>query len=36
MTISYELGFVFLGLLMIFPISEVLGISKNIGYATIG
>ena len=35
-TISYELGFVFLGLLMIFPISEVLGISKNIGYATIG
>jgi hypothetical protein len=35
-TIAYELGFVFLGLLMIFPAIEVLFLPKNIGHATIG
>lgn len=34
-TIAYELGFVFLGLLMIFPVIEVLFLPKNIGHATI-
>lgn len=34
-TTSYELGFIFLGLLMIFPVSEVLFLPKNIGHATI-
>jgi EmrB/QacA subfamily drug resistance transporter len=34
-TASYELGFIFLGLLMIFPVSEVLFLPKNIGHATI-
>ena len=32
---AYELGFVFLGLLMIFPVIEVLFLPKNIGHATI-
>ena len=34
-TTSYELGFVFLGLLMIFPVIEVLFLPKDIGYTTI-
>ena len=34
-TTAYELGFVFLGLLMIFPAIEVLFLPKNIGHATI-
>ncbi|MBE5101621.1 MFS transporter [Priestia aryabhattai] len=34
-TTAYELGFVFLGLLMIFPVIEVLFLPKNIGHATI-
>lgn len=34
-TTAYELGFVFLGLLMIFPIIEALFLPKNIGHATI-
>ncbi|WP_312038901.1 MFS transporter [Desulfosporosinus shakirovi] len=34
-TVAYELGFVFLGLLMIFPIAETLFLPKNIGQATI-
>lgn len=34
-TVAYELGFVFLGLLMIFPIIETLFLPKNIGHATI-
>jgi EmrB/QacA subfamily drug resistance transporter len=33
---AYELGFVFLGLLMIFPVIDVLLLPKNIGHATIG
>lgn len=32
---AYELGFVFLGLLMIFPVIEVLFLPKNIGHTTI-
>lgn len=32
---AYELGFAFLGLLMIFPAIEVLFLPKNIGHATI-
>ena len=32
---AYELGFVFLGLLMIFPVIEVLFLPSNIGHATI-
>lgn len=32
---AYELGFVFLGLLMIFPVIEVLFLPKDIGHATI-
>ncbi|HBF36126.1 MAG TPA: MFS transporter, partial [Firmicutes bacterium] len=32
---AYELGFVFLGLLMIFPVIDVLLLPKNIGHATI-
>ncbi len=34
-TIAYKLGFVFLGLLMLFPVIEVLFLPKNIGHATI-
>lgn len=34
-TTAYELGFIFLGLLMIFPAIEVLFLPKNIGHATI-
>lgn len=34
-TIAYKLGFVFLGLLMIFPVIEVLFLPKDIGNATI-
>lgn len=34
-TTAYELGFIFLGLLMIFPVIEVLFLPKNIGHATI-
>jgi len=34
-TIAYELGFIFLGLLMLFPVIEVLFLPKNIGHATI-
>ncbi len=34
-TASYELGFVFLGLLMIFPVIEVLFLPKDIGHTTI-
>lgn len=34
-TTAYELGFVFLGLLIIFPVIEVLFLPKNIGHATI-
>lgn len=34
-TISYKLGFVFLGLLMLYPIIEVIFLPKNIGHATI-
>ncbi len=32
---AYELGFIFLGLLMLFPVIEVLFLPKNIGHATI-
>lgn len=32
---AYELGFIFLGLLMIFPVIEVMFLPKNIGHATI-
>lgn len=32
---AYELGFIFLGLLMLFPLIEVLFLPKNIGHATI-
>jgi hypothetical protein len=32
---AYELGFVFLGLLMIFPVIEVLFLPRNIGHTTI-
>lgn len=32
---AYEFGFIFLGLLMIFPVIEVLFLPKNIGHATI-
>lgn len=32
---AYELGFIFLGLLMVFPVIEVLHLPKNIGHATI-
>lgn len=32
---AYELGFVFLGLLMIYPIVEVISLPKNIGHMTI-
>ena len=32
---AYELGFVFLGLLMIFPVIEVLFLPKSIGHDTI-
>ena len=34
-TTAYKLGFVFLGLLMIFPVIEVLFLPKDIGKATI-
>ncbi|EHI97284.1 major facilitator superfamily MFS_1 [Clostridium sp. DL-VIII] len=34
-TTAYDLGFIFLGLLMIFPVIEVLFLPKNIGHATI-
>jgi hypothetical protein len=34
MTTAYELGFIFLALLMIFPVIEVLLLPKNIGHAT--
>ncbi len=34
-TTAYELGFIFLGLLMIFPVIEVMFLPKNIGHATI-
>jgi EmrB/QacA subfamily drug resistance transporter len=34
-TTSYELGFIFLGLLMLFPAIEVLFLPKNIGHSTI-
>ncbi|WP_035282955.1 MULTISPECIES: MFS transporter [unclassified Clostridium] len=34
-TIAYKLGFIFLGLLMLFPAIEVLFLPKNIGHATI-
>ncbi len=34
-TNAYELGFIFLGLLMLFPVIEVLFLPKNIGHATI-
>lgn len=34
-TVAYELGFVFLGLLTIYPIIETLLISRTIGHATI-
>ncbi|MBU3187652.1 MFS transporter [Clostridium estertheticum] len=34
-TTAYELGFIFLGLLMLFPAIEVLFLPKNIGHATI-
>ncbi|MDD3224956.1 MAG: MFS transporter [Clostridium sp.] len=34
-TASYELGFAFLGLLMVFPVISVLSLPRNIGYATI-
>jgi len=34
-TAAYELGFIFLGLLMLFPAIEVLFLPKNIGHATI-
>ena len=34
-TNAYELGFIFLGLLMLFPLIEVLFLPKNIGHATI-
>jgi EmrB/QacA subfamily drug resistance transporter len=34
-TIAYKLGFIFLGLLMLFPSIEVLFLPKNIGHATI-
>jgi EmrB/QacA subfamily drug resistance transporter len=32
---AYELGFIFLGVLMLFPVIEVLFLPKNIGHATI-
>lgn len=32
---AYKLGFIFLGLLMIYPVVEVLFLPKNIGHATI-
>ncbi len=35
-TTAYELGFIFLGLLMIFPVIETLFLPKDIGQATIG
>lgn len=34
-TLAYKLGFIFLGLLMLFPAIEVLFLPKNIGHATI-
>jgi hypothetical protein len=34
-TISYKLSFVFLGLLMLYPVIEVIFLPKNIGHATI-
>ena len=34
-TISYKLGFIFLGLLILFPVIEVLFLPKNIGHTTI-
>ena len=34
-TTAYELGFIFIGLLMLFPVIEVLFLPKNIGHATI-
>ncbi len=34
-TTAYKFGFIFLGLLMLFPVIEVLFLPKNIGHATI-
>jgi EmrB/QacA subfamily drug resistance transporter len=35
-SVAYELGFIFLGLLIIFPVIETIFLPKNIGQSTIG